>query len=116
MDQSSLDLLPSSLPDVRALDFAIQVSSFVIRISSFGPSHGCAPRHRVKASAPMDASSLDRLRSAVRDVPDFPQPGVLFKDITPVLADSKLLTLAVDGMAESVKGRDVDKVVGIDAR
>jgi adenine phosphoribosyltransferase len=64
----------------------------------------------------MDASSLDRLRSAVRDVPDFPQPGVLFKDITPVLADSALLTLAVDGMAESVRGKEVDKVVGIDAR
>jgi adenine phosphoribosyltransferase len=64
----------------------------------------------------MDASSLDRLRTAVRDVPDFPQPGVIFKDITPVLADSGLLTLAVDGMVEAAQGRQVDKVVGIDAR
>jgi adenine phosphoribosyltransferase len=64
----------------------------------------------------MDASSLDRLRSAIRDVPDFPQPGVLFKDITPVLADSALLTLAVDGMAAVADGQRVDKVVGIDAR
>lgn len=64
----------------------------------------------------MDSASLERLRSAVRDVPDFPQPGVLFKDITPVLADSKLLTLAVDGMAEAAAGKQVDKVVGIDAR
>lgn len=64
----------------------------------------------------MDASSLDRLRKAVRDVPDFPQPGVIFKDITPVLADSELLCLAVDGMAEAAQGHRVDKVVGIDAR
>src|SRR6187200_2347715 len=64
----------------------------------------------------MDAPSLARLRAAVRDVPDFPQPGVLFKDITPVLADSTLLTLAIDGMAEAAHGKQVDKVVGIDAR
>jgi adenine phosphoribosyltransferase len=64
----------------------------------------------------MEASSLDLLRRAVRDVPDFPQPGVLFKDITPVLGDSKLLTLAVDGMAEAARDKQVDKVVGIDAR
>lgn len=64
----------------------------------------------------MDASSLDRLRAAVRDVPDFPQPGIVFKDITPVLADSALLTLAVDGMVEAADGVSVDKVVGIDAR
>jgi adenine phosphoribosyltransferase len=64
----------------------------------------------------MDESSLARLRAAVRDVPDFPQPGVLFKDITPVLADSQLLTLAVDAMAAVADGQRVDKVVGIDAR
>ncbi|HSI64816.1 MAG TPA: adenine phosphoribosyltransferase [Candidatus Saccharimonadia bacterium] len=64
----------------------------------------------------MSPSSLQRLRDAIRDVPDFPQPGVLFKDITPVLGDGELLNLAVDGMAESVEGQRVDKVVGIDAR
>ena len=64
----------------------------------------------------MDSDSLQKLRSAVRDVPDFPQPGILFKDITPVLADSALLTLAVDAMAEAADGKKVDKVVGIDAR
>jgi len=64
----------------------------------------------------MSPSSLQRLRDAIRDVPDFPQPGVLFKDITPVLADGELLNLAVEGMAESVEGQRVDKVVGIDAR
>lgn len=64
----------------------------------------------------MSPDSLDRLRAAVRDVPDFPQPGILFKDITPVLADAVLLRTAMDGMAETFKDRRVDKVVGIDAR
>jgi adenine phosphoribosyltransferase len=64
----------------------------------------------------MKSESLDRLRSAIRDVQDFPQPGVLFKDITPVLADAHLLRLAIDGMEEFTEGRQVDKVVGIDAR
>ncbi len=64
----------------------------------------------------MDPTSHERLRNAIRDVPDFPQPGVLFKDITPVLADPALLQLAVDGMAEAAEGHRVDKVVGIDAR
>ncbi|MEY4485206.1 MAG: hypothetical protein RL693_2658 [Verrucomicrobiota bacterium] len=64
----------------------------------------------------MDSNSLQRLRTAVRDVPDFPQPGILFKDITPVLGDAALLKLSLEGMAEVVKGRRVDKVVGIDAR
>ena len=64
----------------------------------------------------MDSSSLQRLRDAIRDVPDFPQPGVNFKDITPVLADASLLRIAVDAMAEYAEGQRVDKVVGIDAR
>ena len=64
----------------------------------------------------MTPASLDRLRTAIRDVPDFPQPGILFKDITPVLADAELIKLAIDGMAEAVAGQKVDKVVGIDAR
>lgn len=64
----------------------------------------------------MSPDSLQRLRDSIRDVPDFPQPGVLFKDITPVLADGELLRLAVDGMVEAADGHRVDKVVGIDAR
>jgi len=64
----------------------------------------------------MDHLPTEQIRNAIRDVPDFPQPGILFKDITPVLADGKLLQLVVDGMAELFKGQRVDKVVGIDAR
>lgn len=64
----------------------------------------------------MSSDSPDRLRSAIRDVPDFPQPGILFKDITPVLADAALLKEAISGMASYFDGQKVDKVVGIDAR
>jgi adenine phosphoribosyltransferase len=64
----------------------------------------------------MQTAQLDRLRSAIRDVQDFPQPGIVFKDITPVLADAELLKLAIDAMEEFVDGKTVDKVVGIDAR
>jgi adenine phosphoribosyltransferase len=64
----------------------------------------------------MNSSAIDQLRSAIRNVPDFPQPGIIFKDITPVLGDAKLLSQAIDGMAEVVAGKHLDKVVGIDAR
>lgn len=64
----------------------------------------------------MTPDSIERLRKAIRDVPDFPQAGILFKDITPVLANAELIKLAVDGMAEVFEGQRVDKVVGIDAR
>lgn len=64
----------------------------------------------------MTSLATKSLRAAVRDVPDFPQPGIVFKDITPVLGDAKLLHMAIDGMADVVKGQRVDKIVGIDAR
>lgn len=64
----------------------------------------------------MTPALVDRLRRAIRDVPDFPQPGVVFKDITPVLADPELMRGAIDAMAELAGPVRIDKVVGIDAR
>jgi adenine phosphoribosyltransferase len=64
----------------------------------------------------MTDAVLSRLRAAIRDVPDFPQPGVLFKDITPVLADAELMKGSIEAMAELAGSQRVDKVVGIDAR
>ena len=58
----------------------------------------------------------DQLKAAVRDVPDFPIKGVLFKDITPILQDGKLFRVAVDSIADRHQGKKVDGVVGIDAR
>jgi adenine phosphoribosyltransferase len=64
----------------------------------------------------MDADTLKKLRDTIRDVPDFPQPGIVFKDITPVLSDPALLSLAISGMETKLGGERIDKVVGIDAR
>jgi adenine phosphoribosyltransferase len=61
----------------------------------------------------MNAASL---RAAIRDVVDFPKPGIVFKDITPVLADSKLFHTSISLLCETAGGAKIDKVVGIDAR
>lgn len=59
---------------------------------------------------------LNDLRAAVRDVVDFPRRGIVFKDITPVLADPALHRLSIDLLVETARGQKIDKVVGIDAR
>jgi adenine phosphoribosyltransferase len=60
-------------------------------------------------------SSVD-LRALVRDIPDFPQPGITFKDITPLLLDAGALDSAVSGLAETVAEQAVDLVVAAEAR
>ncbi len=56
------------------------------------------------------------LRRLIRDVPDFPKPGIVFKDITPLLRDPKGLSAAVEGLGEPVKGRKVDAIVAVESR
>jgi adenine phosphoribosyltransferase len=56
------------------------------------------------------------LSSHLRDVPDFPQPGIVFKDLTPLLADVDAFRYAVDAIADHAAGLTVDKVLGIEAR
>ena len=57
-----------------------------------------------------------RLAAKVRDIPDFPTPGVVFKDITPLLADAGAFRTAVDGIAGRFDGATVDRVLGVEAR
>jgi len=64
----------------------------------------------------MGSEIVERLRAAVRDVPDFPKKGITFKDITPVLSDPSLFRASIDLFLERCRGREVDKIVGIDAR
>jgi len=59
---------------------------------------------------------VELLTSLIRDIPDFPEPGVIFKDITPVLADGKALKVLVDAMAEPFANSGITKVAGIEAR
>jgi adenine phosphoribosyltransferase len=63
-------------------------------------------------------TALRRAAALVRDVPDYPTAGVLFKDITPVLADAAAFQAVVAAMAEPLRGRDVSAsvVVGVEAR
>ena len=60
-----------------------------------------------------DAADLKRL---IRDVQDFPKPGVLFRDITPLLADPSGLAMAVELMAQPFRGMHIDMVVGAESR
>jgi adenine phosphoribosyltransferase len=57
-----------------------------------------------------------RIRSAVRDVPDFPKAGIVFKDITPILSDGALFREVIDGLVGQLAGTGVHKVAGVDAR
>jgi adenine phosphoribosyltransferase len=59
---------------------------------------------------------LDRLKAHVRDIPDFPSKGIVFKDITPLLGDPQAFSMAVDLLANRYIGRGVDRVVGVEAR
>lgn len=56
------------------------------------------------------------LAAMVRDVPDFPKPGILFKDITPLLQDAEAFRQAIDRMADAWAGKKIDVVLGIEAR
>jgi adenine phosphoribosyltransferase len=64
----------------------------------------------------MNSRVIETLRTTVRDVPDFPKPGIVFKDITTILKDGSLFRAAVDLFLEECRGKQVDKIVGIDAR
>lgn len=57
-----------------------------------------------------------RLAAAIRDIPDFPKPGILFKDITPILGNPELFREAVEIFAARHKGKGLGKVAAIDAR
>jgi adenine phosphoribosyltransferase len=58
----------------------------------------------------------ERLRKLIREIPDFPQPGILFKDITPLMADPRALALAVEGLAQYALPLEVDCVIAAEAR
>ncbi|MBN8246674.1 MAG: adenine phosphoribosyltransferase [Verrucomicrobia bacterium] len=64
----------------------------------------------------MSQATREEIQQAIRNVPDFPKAGIQFKDITPVLADRRLLDGAIEHLVASARHQAVDKVVGIDAR
>lgn len=61
--------------------------------------------------------TLDQeLRGLIRDVPDFPKKGILFKDITPLLLDAAALRRTIDGLAARFQGRKIDKIAAMESR
>ena len=59
---------------------------------------------------------VGRLKKLIRDIPDFPKPGVLFRDITPLLADPQGLALSIELLANPYRGKGIDVVVGAESR
>jgi adenine phosphoribosyltransferase len=57
-----------------------------------------------------------RIKSVIRDVPDFPKPGILFKDITPMLADHKLVKDVISAIAIQFKNQKIDAIAAVEAR
>jgi adenine phosphoribosyltransferase len=64
----------------------------------------------------MSDDRTQRLKAAIRDVPDFPKPGIVFKDITPLLGDAGTFRLAIDAMADLCAGLRAEQVVAIESR
>ncbi len=63
----------------------------------------------------MKRSKVD-LKNIIRDIPDFPKPGILFKDITTLLKDKKAFKVAINALTEKYKNKKIDKVVAIESR
>ena len=59
---------------------------------------------------------IENIKAAIRDIPDFPKPGIIFKDITPILADKDLFRAAVDIFVERHQAKPPAKVAAVDAR
>ena len=61
-------------------------------------------------------NDIEHLKSAIRDVPDFPKKGIVFKDITTMIGKGGLLKTAIDSFAENYTGKKIDKVVVVESR
>lgn len=59
---------------------------------------------------------MERLKASIRDIPDFPRPGIVFKDITPLVKDPAALRLAVEQLMKPFAGSDITAVAGMEAR
>lgn len=59
---------------------------------------------------------MDRLKNKIRDIPDFPKPGIIFKDVTPLIKDPAALRLSIHSLLHPFLGRDITAVAGMEAR
>lgn len=82
-------------------------------VSKKAPAKAKHPLPHVAAEL---VDGLTYVRKLIREIPNFPQPGVLFKDITPLLANPKAFHIVLDAIAERFMGEHIDAVVGIESR
>lgn len=61
-------------------------------------------------------ADMDRIRAAIREIPNFPKEGILFRDITPLLQDPAAFRAAIDVLAERYRGANLDRIVAIESR
>jgi adenine phosphoribosyltransferase len=102
------DSPPSNLDDINNSELTSSRGR-----QTFSHVDVCEPAGSIAA---MVSDSISTLRSAIRDVPDFPKPGIVFKDITPILSNGKLFRASIDVFLMQCRGKEIDKIVGIDAR
>lgn len=57
-----------------------------------------------------------KLKNVIRDIPDFPSPGIIFKDITPILKDPNLCMEVIEAFADNLKDHDIDVIAGVESR
>ncbi len=62
------------------------------------------------------SDEMEDIGRAIRDIPDFPKPGIVFKDITPLLADGRLFSKTIDLLAQRYADQKIDTVLGIESR
>jgi len=87
-----------------------------VRSRVWGPGRGCIGFASSAAAEGPGRPLVDHLRDLIRDVPDFPKPGITFKDFTPLLADPRGLALAVELMANPYRGAGIELVIGAESR
>src|SRR5690242_5111710 len=68
------------------------------------------------SESPMTSSLENDLRAAIRNIPDYPKPGIMFRDITTLLGDARAFRRTVDALVQPWAGVKIDKVAGIEAR
>jgi adenine phosphoribosyltransferase len=70
----------------------------------------------VRASSSLTPQARELIAARIRTIPDFPEPGILFRDITPLLGDAATLRATIDALAEPFRDARIDQVVGIESR
>jgi adenine phosphoribosyltransferase len=69
-----------------------------------------------KLSLPLSTDSQDFIKDKIRDIPDFPKPGIIFKDLTPLLKDVEAFTFAIQALTEKCRSLQPKYIAGIEAR